>query len=112
TGPSWVEYLCFDWFCWLEGWKKPAQKSPRLSGDRQFESVFLQRGVHRRVHYVASKGGVLSLTRGAASCHRPRGSCPAVVWPFAWVSPRPPRRSHRASTYEASRQRGAHGTDC
>jgi len=59
------------------------------------------------VHYVASKGGVLSLTRNAASCRRPRGSCPAVVWPFAWVSARPPRRSHRASTYEASRQRGA-----
>ena len=28
TGPSRVEYLCFDWFCQLEGWKKPVQKSP------------------------------------------------------------------------------------
>src|SRR3984893_11166260 len=26
-----VEYLCFDWFCRLEGWKKPVQKSPPLS---------------------------------------------------------------------------------
>jgi hypothetical protein len=26
--PSWVEYLCFDWFCQLEGWNKPVQKSP------------------------------------------------------------------------------------
>jgi len=27
-GPSRVEYLCFDWFRRLEGWKKPVQKSP------------------------------------------------------------------------------------
>ena len=45
TGPSRVEYLCFDWFCRLEGWKKPVQKSPPSWGDRQFESVFLQRRV-------------------------------------------------------------------
>src|SRR6266478_9323956 len=32
TGPSRVEYLCFDWFCQLEGWKKPVQKSHHLSG--------------------------------------------------------------------------------
>src|SRR6266566_4856476 len=32
TGPSRVEYLCFDWFCRLEGWKKPVQKSPPLRG--------------------------------------------------------------------------------
>src|SRR5882672_53088 len=25
-GPSRVEYLCFDWFRRLEGWKKPVQK--------------------------------------------------------------------------------------
>src|SRR6266481_3918931 len=32
TGPSRVEYLCFDWFCRLEGWKKPVQKSPPSLG--------------------------------------------------------------------------------
>src|SRR6266436_8930897 len=32
TGPSRVEYLCFDWFCRLEGWKKPVEKSPPLRG--------------------------------------------------------------------------------
>src|SRR6266436_4828367 len=38
TGPSRVEYLCFDWFCQLEGWKKPVQKNPRL---RQNFALFL-----------------------------------------------------------------------
>jgi hypothetical protein len=32
TCPSRVENLCFDWFCRLEGWKKPVQKSPPLNG--------------------------------------------------------------------------------
>jgi hypothetical protein len=45
TGPSRVEYLCFDWFCQLEVEEACSEKPPVLGGDRQFESVFLRRGV-------------------------------------------------------------------
>src|SRR5439155_2356965 len=69
TGPSRVEYLCFDWFCRLEGCKKPVQKSPPLRGDQQFEPVFLRLRV--------------SLTR---LC--PSGGCRTTGGPAGW--PRAP----------------------